>query len=89
VTPTAATRSVLAARTITVNGRERSVFEQSVWPGLAGAAHLPAAVVPVGRTREGLPVGMQVVAPRLEDRTPVDVARRIAHVVGGYERPPA
>jgi len=89
VTPTAATRSVLAARTITVNGRERSVFEQSVWPGLAGAAHLPAAVVPVGRTREGLPVGMQVVAPHLEDRTAVDVARRIAHVVGGYERPPA
>jgi len=32
---------------------------------------------------------MQVVAPHLEDRTAVDVARRIAHVVGGYERPPA
>jgi len=93
VTPTAATphdhSDDLAARMITVNGRERSVLEQSVWPGLAGAAHLPAAVVPVGRTREGLPIGMQVVAPRLEDRTAIDVARRIAQVLGGYERPPA
>lgn len=93
VTPTAATphdhRDDLAARTITVNGSERSILAQSVWPGLASAAHLPAAVVPIGRTRQGLPVGMQVVAPYLEDRTAVDVARRIAQVVGGYERPPA
>lgn len=92
VTPTAATahdhRDDVAARTIEVNGQERSVLEQSVWPGLAGAAHLPAAVVPVGRTGEGLPVGMQVVAPYLQDRTAVDVARRIARVLGGYERPP-
>ena len=89
MTPTAATRSGLAARTITVNGRERSVFEQSC--GLASQARptcLPRSCRSAVR-REGLPVGMQVVAPHLEDRTAVDVARRIAHVVGGYERPPA
>ena len=93
VTPTTATphdhSPDTASRTITVNGRERSVLEQSVWPGLAGAAHLPAAVVPVGRSREGLPVGLQVLAPHLEDRTAIDVARRVAQVVGGYQRPPA
>jgi amidase len=93
VTPTAATphdhSDDLAARMITVNGQQRNVLEQSVWPGLAGAAHLPAAVVPVGRTREGLPIGMHVIAPRLEDRTAIDVARRIAQAFGGYERPPA
>lgn len=91
VTPTAATphdhSEDLAARTITVNGSERSVLEQSVWPSLAGAAYVPAAVVPVGRTQQGLPVGMHVVAPHLQDRTAIDVARRIAQVVGGYERP--
>jgi amidase len=42
----------------------------------------------VGRTRDGLPVGIQVVAPYLEDRTAVDVARRMAEVVGGYGPPP-
>lgn len=92
VTPAVATphdhSDDVAERTITVDGRERSAQDLSVWPGLAGGPHLPAAVVPVGRTREGLPVGMQVVAPYLEDRTAVDVARRIAVVLGGLERPP-
>jgi amidase len=35
-----------------------------------------------------LPVGIQIVAPHLEDRTAVDVARRIAAVVGGFQAPP-
>jgi amidase len=45
-------------------------------------------VVPVGRTAAGLPVGMQVIGPALEDRTPIDVAGRIADVVGGFAAPP-
>jgi amidase len=38
--------------------------------------------------RAGLPVGMQVVVAEYEDRTAVDVARRMAEVVGGFERSP-
>jgi len=49
---------------------------------------LPGTVAPVGRTRSGLPVGIQIVGPYLEDRTPLDVAKRMAEVIGGYERPP-
>jgi amidase len=78
----------LNERTILVNGHTRRYLDQSVWPSLAGAAYLPAAVAPVGRTATGLPVGMQIVAPYLNDRTAVDVARRIADVTGGYRRPP-
>lgn len=89
VTPTAAIphdhSSDLDARTISINGRSRSYWDQLVWAGLSGMVYLPAAVVPVGRTRQGLPVGLQVVAPHLEDRTAVDVARRIAAVVGGFQ----
>ena len=33
-----------------------------------GVLGLPVAVPPVGRTADGLPVGMQVVAPFLHDR---------------------
>jgi amidase len=77
----------VAARTITVNGEARPYGDLSPWIGLAGAAHLPAAVVPVGRTRSGLPVGLQVVGPHLEDRSVVDVARHIAAVVGADTRP--
>jgi amidase len=50
--------------------------------------HLPVAAVPVGRAPDGLPVGVQVVGPYLEDRTVVDVAVRISAVVGGFASPP-
>lgn len=45
-------------------------------------------VVPIGRTAAGLPVGMQVVAPYLQDRRAVGVAELLREVVGGYEVPP-
>jgi len=44
--------------------------------------------VPVGRTPAGLPVGLQIVGPYLEDRTTIDCARRLGEVVGGYAPPP-
>lgn len=75
-------------RTLLVNGQIRPYLDQSVWPSLAGAAYLPAAVAPVGRTAAGLPVGIQIIAPYLHDRTAVDVARKIADVTEGYHRPP-
>jgi len=76
------------SRTISVDGEERSYLDQSVWPSLAGAAYLPAVVAPVGLTNDGLPVGIQVIAPHLEDRTAIDIARHIEQVVGGYRVPP-
>jgi amidase len=77
----------MAARTLSVNGRERPYSDLSPWVGLASAVHLPAAVVPVGRTRSGLPVGIQVIGPHLEDRTVIDVARRLAEVIGPLGHP--
>ena len=35
-----------------------------------------------------VPVGMQVVAPHLEDRTAIHFARLIEEVIGGFEAPP-
>ena len=55
---------------------------------LIALAYLPAAVVPVGLTNAGLPVGMQIIAPHLEDRTATDVARQIERTIGGYQPPP-
>jgi amidase len=92
VTPTAAIPHDhdpdINARTIEVNGQTRPYGDQFVWPGLVGMVYLPAAVVPVGHTPQGLPVGLQIVAPHLEDRTAVDVARRITAVLGGFRPPP-
>ncbi len=76
------------ARTIVVNGETRPYWDQVCWIAYAGAAELPAVSAPVGTTAAGLPVGIQVVGPYLEDRTAIDVARRITDVVGGFVAPP-
>ena len=75
-------------RIVSINGEQRPGFETLVWAGLVGMAHLPSAVVPVGKTAEGKPVGIQVVAPYLEDRTALDVARRLHELVGDIGAPP-
>ena len=49
---------------------------------------MSATVAPAGRSPAGLPVGVQIVGPYLEDRTTLDFARRLAEVAGGFEAPP-
>jgi amidase len=75
-------------RTVEVNGADIPYLANIVWTGLIGVIGLPSAVPPLGRTEQGLPVGVQVVAPFLHDRDAVNVAGLIADVVGGYEPPP-
>lgn len=93
VTPTSAfahdQTGDMATRTLTVNGAPRSHLEFVSWTGLIGVIGLPSAVVPVGRTTEGLPVGVQVVGPFLRDREVLHAAGLVAQVLGGYQPPPA
>ncbi|MCP4756441.1 MAG: amidase [Proteobacteria bacterium] len=58
------------------------------WAGLTIVSYLPATVAPVGLTKSGLPVGVQIVGPYLEDRTPIHVAKLMEEVVGGFSPPP-
>jgi amidase len=57
------------------------------WISFATLTGLPATVAPIGRTRDGLPVGIQIMGPYLEDATPIDVAAKMSEVTGGF-RPP-
>jgi Asp-tRNA(Asn)/Glu-tRNA(Gln) amidotransferase A subunit family amidase len=47
----------------------------------------PAAVVPVGRSAEGLPIGVQIVARPFEDETALGVAA-VVDAAFGYKPPP-
>jgi amidase len=77
-----------ADRVIRTNGATRPYTDLFGWIALATATYLPATVVPVGRTAAGLPVGIQIVGPYLEDRTTLAVARRIEELLGGFVPPP-
>jgi len=74
-------------RTLRINGKEEPYF-QLFWAGHAVNAYLPATVAPAGRTRSGLPVGIQIIGPYLEDRTPIAFAAQLADVLGGFTPPP-
>jgi amidase len=76
-------------RTLTINGKAEPYNTIMGWIGMATSAHLPATVVPVGRTAGGLPVGMQVIGAYLEDHTTIDVAARIGEIAGGFVPPKA
>jgi amidase len=78
----------IQGRILTVNGVRRGYLEAIGWAGLIGNVRLPSTVVPVGRTKAGLPIGMQVVGPYLEDRTCIDVARHLSRLLGGFTPPP-
>jgi amidase len=78
----------LMERTIEIDGDVRALVSTIDWLGLVGIVGLPSAVVPIGRTGAGLPVGMQLVAPYLHDRRAVGAARMAEAVLGGYTPPP-
>jgi amidase len=78
----------MSQRSLTINGEKRRYDEQMIWTGMVNASFLPSVAAPVGLSRTGLPVGVQIVAPYLEDRTAVDIARRLADLVGGFVPPP-
>ena len=75
-------------RTLLVNHEKRSyVNTVYTWSGLAGVAQLPATAAPVGISREGLPVGAQIVGPYLNDRTTIQMAGFIEDEMGGFVPP--
>ena len=83
-------RSILAhARPFRVRGR-------SVAYEMAAAAHTvpfnltgsPAVVLPVAQSREGLPIGVQLVGRRWHDMDLLAVAEQLSEVTGPFRRPP-
>ena len=78
----------MSKRVLTLNGQQVSYFAPAGWAGLATAANLPATAIPVGRTRAGLPYGLQVIGPYLEDRTTLGFAERAEREFGGFQAPP-
>jgi amidase len=80
-----------SSRTMIIDGKVVPYGTLGSWPALIGSVYLPATAVPIGRTKDRLPVGMQVVAPYLHDLRALRVAGLITEMLGdsaGYHVPP-
>jgi len=76
------------ARRVKIDGKDYAYPDQLAWPGIATLPGLPATAIPLGLSPEGLPVGIQIVGPWLEDRTPLELAALIEREFGGFVPPP-
>jgi len=75
-------------RRIEIDGKDYVYPDQLAWPGIATLPGLPATAIPIGFSPDGLPVGVQIVGPWLEDRTPLKLAELIEREFGGFVPPP-
>jgi amidase len=75
-------------RTIVVDGRKVPTTDQLFWAGYPGVAYLPGTVAPIGFSKEGLPIGVQIVAPHMGDRAAIAFASMLEKEYQGFVPPP-
>jgi amidase len=76
-------------RRLDIDGAAHPYLSQIVWATLATPPGLPATVMPIGRSRAGLPIGVQIIGPFLEDRTTIAFAGLMERAFGGFSPPPS
>jgi len=65
----------------------RPYYDLLFWISFATLTGLPATTAPIGLTNDGLPVGIQIIGPYLEDATPIDFAGKLADIIGEFQPP--
>ena len=78
----------LIYRRLEVNGKNKRYIDNLSWTAMAVVAGLPSTVAPVGLSASGLPVGIQIIGARFEDRTTIAFAKDLSELVGGFKAPP-
>ena len=66
----------------------RSYGETFKWISIATLTGCPVTVIPVGKMKSNLPVGIQIMGPYMEDGTSLDLAMKMEYVLGGFTPPP-
>lgn len=74
-------------RRIVIDGQRYPYGDQLIWPGVATLSGLPATSIPIGMSAENLPIGVQIIGPAFEDRTPLKLAQLIEAEFGGFVPP--
>ncbi len=75
-------------RSWTIDGESVQYPQPFVYSQIFNLLGNPAAVVPVGQSSEGLPIGVQIVGRPFEDELVLSVAAKIEQALGGWKAPP-
>ncbi|HZP93726.1 MAG TPA: amidase [Burkholderiales bacterium] len=75
-------------RLVTVNGKPQPSTTQMFWAGLSGMCYLPATVAPAGFSREGLPLGVQIIGPQYGDLACIAAAKFLEREHQPFTAPP-
>jgi amidase len=67
-------------RKILVSGRMVDYNDQLFWGGYSTMPSLPVTTIPIGTLPNGLPVGINVIGPYLEDRTTLAFAKEASKI---------
>jgi len=79
----------IEARHIAIDGKEYPYYDACfVWADPASTCGLPATAAPIDRSPTGLPIGVQIIGPYLEDRTTIAFAELLEREFGGFVPPP-
>jgi amidase len=76
------------ARMIKTPSGPRQYHNMLKWISVSTFTGCPTTAAPIGQTKSGMPVGVQIMGPFLEDSTPLDLADRMKDVIGGFTPPP-
>jgi amidase len=74
-------------RQLDIDGTKVAYRDQGIWAGIATLIGLPATTMPIGKSPEGLPIGVQIIGGYLEDRTTIAFAGLIEREFGGFTPP--
>jgi amidase len=71
-----------------VDGQKVDYWMVSAHSTLFNYTGHPAVVMPYKRTRDGLPIGVQIVGKRWDESRLLGIAKAISEVTGEFRRPP-
>ena len=74
-------------RRISIDGKEIAYNDMLFWPGLTGGYHLPGTVAPMGLTKAGMPLGVQIAGPIYGDRSTIAAAALLEAAWMGFTPP--